>query len=279
MRLQSSTDIPYLSIIVPSYGEEKTLADDIRRLSETLDTIRYTYEIIVVIDGKHSPEDRSLEHAQQYASSWVRVYGYEHNRGKGYAVRYGMARARGQLIGFIDSGMEISPNSLSLALEHFEWYNADIIIGSKRHPASRVSYPWQRRVLSVGYQFGVWLLFGLRVRDTQVGMKLFRREVVEKVLPRLLVKRYAFDIEILAVSHALGFKRIFEAPVEFSYDFDFVANSASIQTIWNMLWDTCAVYYRLVICRYYSRKNAHLWDNDRDVTFFIAHSSSSVFSP
>lgn len=258
---------PLLSVIIPSYGEQKTIQKDISRLVQELSEIRYPSEIIVVIDGKAFSGDKSFDLAQELESSSVRVFGYETNMGKGYAVRYGMARSKGDIIAFIDSGMEISANSLSLALEHLEWYKADIIVGSKRHPASRVYYPQSRRILSKGYQLLVWSLFGLKVRDTQVGMKLFRREVLEKVLPRLLVKRYAFDVEMLAVSYALGYKRIFEAPVEFSYNFDFDVNSASLKTIYNMLWDTFAVYYRLVIRRYYSIKNKRKWREDADVVF------------
>ena len=56
------------------------------------------------------------------------------------------------------------------------------------------------------------ILFRLDVRDTQVGLKVFRREVAEQVLPLLLVKRFAFDLELLAVSRALGFGRIARAP-------------------------------------------------------------------
>ena len=258
---------PDLSVIVPAYGEERTITQDIKRLEETLKKIRYSYEIIVVVDGRRTPDDRSYEHALAVSSKTVRVYGYEVNRGKGYAVRYGMARSSGNIVAFIDSGMEISPNSFSLALEHFEWYKADVIIGSKRHPASRVHYPLTRKILSVGYQCGVWVLFGLKVRDTQVGMKIFRRELLERVLPRLLVKRYAFDVEMLAVAYALGYRRMYEAPVEFHYDVDFTTNSANIRTILRMAWDTCAVYYRLVILRYYSAKNQHKWHTDTDVLF------------
>ncbi len=258
-RLKVSKHLPQLSVVVPSFGEEKTIERDILRLVQELDGIRYSYEIIVVIDGLLNKQDQSLVKAQKLESSKVHVFGYPENKGKGYAVRYGMAKTKGAVVAFIDSGMEISANSLSLALEHFYWYEADIIIGSKRHPASRVSYPRSRRILSVGYQILVWFLFGLKVRDTQVGMKIFKREVLEKVLPRLVVKRYAFDIEMLAVSHALGFKRIFEAPVEFSYDSNFTVNSSNIITILRMLQDTMAVYYRLVIRRYYSRKNRNNW--------------------
>ena len=84
-----------------------------------------------------------------------------------------------------------------MGLEHFKWYKADIIVGSKRHQASLVNYPFLRKGMSFGYQMLVRILFGLKIRDSQLGMKIFRRDVLNKILPKLVVKGYAFDIEIL----------------------------------------------------------------------------------
>lgn len=256
---------PYLSVIIPAYGQEKTIVEDVNRIDSALKKTRYTYEIILVIDGKKNHHDHSFELALPLQRKNLQVLGYSTNHGKGYAVRFGMARSAGEVIAFIDSGMEISPNSLSLALEHMQWYNADIIVGSKRHPASKVDYPPLRKLMSLGYQMLVWALFGLRVRDTQVGMKIFKREVMEKVMPRLLVKRYAFDIEILALSHALGFVRIYESPVEFGYSFSSVTSAANLRSIYLMIWDTLAVFYRLNIRRYYSIRNRKSWIIDKNV--------------
>jgi|SRR3989344_503731 len=257
--------VPYLSVIIPAFGQEKTLLEDVNRIDNALKKTRYTYEIILVIDGKKNEHDHSLEIAVPLQRKNLQVLGYSVNHGKGYAVRFGMARSSGKVVAFIDSGMEISPNSLNLAMEHLQWYNADIIVGSKRHPASKVDYPPIRKLMSLGYQILVWALFGLRVRDTQVGMKIFRREVMEKVMPRLLVKRYAFDIEILALSHALGFKRIYESPVEFGYSFSSVTSAANLRSIYLMIWDTLAVYYRLNIRKYYSIRNKKSWIIDKNV--------------
>ena len=140
---------------------------------------------------------------------------------------------------------------------------ADVMIGSKRHPASKVEYPWQRKIVSVIYQLLVRILFGLKVRDTQVGIKFFRRQVLEKVMPRLVVKAFAFDIEILSVAKMLGYNRIFEAPVELRMKFgdgvSTIASSGFIKTSFAMLWDTLAVFYRLNILRYYDESNKGNW--------------------
>src|SRR3989344_8535924 len=122
-----------------------------------------------------------------------------------------MARAKGELIAFIDAGSDLNAKGIGLALEHMKWYEADIIIGSKRHKASKIDYPARRRLLSWIVQRATRFVFGFNVSDTQTGLKLFKREVLDDVLPRLLVKRWAFDVEMLAVAYRLGYRRIFES--------------------------------------------------------------------
>ncbi len=263
--------IKLVSIIVPAFRQERTIVEDLKRIRSVIEELRYPTELICVVDGK---TDDTFKNAYGWARFKynVKVVGYETNKGKGYAVRYGMAASKGNLVGFIDAGMDLNPNGLAMLLEHFEWYNADIIVGSKRHPVSKVDYPWQRKVLSLGYQILTWMLFGLNIRDTQVGMKFFRREVLEKVLPRLLVKRYAFDIEMLAVANYLGFKRIFEAPVEINLNFggsSVLTSQKFLRTVLAMLSDTLAVFYRLRLRDYYSDHNQRKWRFDPELNFKI----------
>lgn len=263
--------IKLVSVIAPSFKQEGTIVRDLQRINEVLDKLRYPTELICVVDGK---VDRTFEKASKFAKKYhnIKVIGYNTNKGKGYAIRYGMAESRGEIIGFIDAGMDINPNGLSMLLEHFEWYDADIIVGSKRHPVSKVDYPWQRKILSIGYQLLTFILFGLKVRDTQVGMKFFRREVLERVLPRLLVKTFAFDIEILAVASYLGYKRIFEAPIDITLRFGGTSTITSqkfLRIVLAMLRDTMAVFYRLMILDYYSDKNKRKWVFDPELNFRV----------
>lgn len=251
-----------VSVVIPAYKAEGVIVRTLSRVKKTLDQTRYSYEIICVVDGDI---DATLKKAKQFSSRFpekVRVFGYKKNKGKGNAVRFGMSRAAGDIIGFVDAGIELNPNGISMLLEHFEWYNADAIIGSKRHPASKVIYPWQRKIISFGYQIIVKILFGLNVRDTQVGMKFFRREVIEKILPRLLVKAFAFDVEMISVANYLGYKRIYEAPIEMKMSFgnaSTIASKGFIRTSWFTLLDTLAVFYRLKILRFYDYSNRKNW--------------------
>lgn len=256
------------SVVIPVYRQGSTIRRDIQAVIAELTTSSIPFEIIAVIDGDL---DDSEAEALKVKDKRVKVIGYRTNHGKGYAVRYGFAHASGDVIGFMDAGGDLKASSLPLMLHQFIWNDADVVIGSKRHPDSKVLYPTLRKVLSFGYQRIVYLLFGLNVRDTQVGMKIYRRKVLEDVLPRLLVKQFAFDIEMLAVAYHLGYRKIYEAPVEL--DFSGVRSSITswkmLKTVFNMLRDTLAVFYRLRIKRYYDNANKRKWRFDPELNFRI----------
>lgn len=246
-----------LSVIIPAYRQGEKIVDDLQNVIKTLEsslTSEYNFEVICVIDGI---VDDTYKWAKKVKSPNLKILSYKNNKGKGYAVRFGMSRAKGDLISFLDAGMDISPNGIMMLMAHMDWYNADIIVGSKRHPVSKVNYPFLRRILSVGYHVVAKLLFGLPLKDTQSGLKIFKRKVIEAILPRLLVKRYAMDIEMLAVAKYLGFDRIFEAPIEVKFD----SRSSSVRwdTSFKMAWDTLAVFYRLKILKYYDSANKKNW--------------------
>lgn len=267
-----SLDIKEISIVMPSYKAEKFIEDSITRLKKVLDENKFSYEIICVVDG--TKFDKTFEKASKMARHFpgkIKVLGYEKNMGKGHAVRFGMVHAKYNVIGYIDAGNEINPDGLPLLLEHMKWYSADAIVASKRHPASKVNYPWQRRILSFWYQMLVRILFGLKVRDTQVGMKFYKREMLEKTLPRLLVKAFAFDIELLAVAKSLGFNKVYESPVEINMEFgggvSTIASKGFLNTTFKMVWDTLAVFYRLKILHYYSDKNKANWTTPDYLSF------------
>jgi glycosyltransferase involved in cell wall biosynthesis len=235
-----------LSVIVPAYRESKNIYRNLTTLKKELDQLDREYEIVVVCDGCAD----TYEQAKKLASDNLKVYHYERNMGKGYALKYGADRTTGELVTFMDADMSIHPREIDIFTKLMDIYDADIVIGSKRHPQSKVHYPLFRRLQSFVYQMLIAILFRVNVKDTQTGLKLFKREVLRKVLPRVLVKAYAFDLELLAVAHHLGYKKVMEAPVEINYPF---SSTVNLRSAWWTLWDTMAIFYRLYILRYYDR--------------------------
>jgi len=238
---------PKLSIIIPAYLEEKNIYKTVMEILEAHDILDYDYEVIVVVDG--SPDGTARE-ARRHHSKKVKVYEYGKNHGKGYALKYGTAKAQGQIITFVDAGGDFDPKQFDKCVKLMEIFDADFVIGSKRHPASKVNYPRLRKFYSWVYQKMIRVLFGFSVTDTQTGLKFLRRRVAKDVMPRVLVKRYAFDLEMLVIAWQLGYRRIFEAPVEMRFN-DLGTGAANFSAIKNMFMDTLAIFYRAKILNYY----------------------------
>ena len=249
---------PYvISLIIPAYKQEKTIHQDIINLKKSLDNLKQEYEIIVVVDGVL---DKTYQQLKKIKSEKVRIFKFDKNQGKGAAIKFGVEQAEGDIIGFIDAGMDIDPTGIAMLLNHMLWYDADIVVGSKLHPVSQVNYPTGRKVLSWGYRTFTRILFGFKIRDTQAGIKFYRRKVAKDVFPRLLVKKFAFDVEILALSYALGYKRIYEAPIKLKFrGVSSIASTNLWKIIILMLWDTMAIFYRVRIIKYYKKSNKKNW--------------------
>lgn len=241
-----------LSVVVPAYREGKRIYQNITRLLDELNKLDATYEVIVVSDGN---TDDTVREARRVRSPRVRVFHYPMNIGKGFALSLGVGQSLGELVTFIDADMELDPANIAGFIEIMETSKCDAVIGSKRHPQSKVAYPRFRRFQSWAYQVLIRLLFNLNVRDTQTGLKLFRRQVLQEALPLLAIKRFAFDLELLVVARQLGYRNVCEAPIALDYQFESTVNLGSA---WRVLWDTAAIFYRLRILRYYKRRQREL---------------------
>jgi glycosyltransferase involved in cell wall biosynthesis len=234
-----------LSVIVPAYREGRHIRENLGHLLTELDQLGIAYEVIVVSDGN---SDETAREAERVLSPHIKVIEYNRNMGKGYALRCGVAHSSGELVTFIDADMELDPRYIKGFIAVMEGFDCDAVVGSKRHPLSNVRYPAARRFQSLMYQLLIRTLFRIKVRDTQTGLKLFKRRVLEEVVPLLAIKRFAFDLELLVVARRLGYRKVMEAPVELEYRFESTVNP---KAVWRILWDTAAIFYRLHVRRYY----------------------------
>lgn len=242
-------DAVELTVIVPAYHDRDSIAATLERFVTSLDATNADWEIIVIVDG----DAETYAAAAGMESDRVHVHGYRFNRGKGFALRYGISLAAGRIVTFLDSDGEIDPIDIWRMAKVLREHQADVVVGSKRHPQSQVQYPWTRRFQSACYQALVRALFSVGVRDTQTGLKVMRREVALAVLDVALVKRFAFDVELLALARHFGFSRIIEAPVTITYRFH---STTDMGAVFRVLWDTAAIFYRLRIRRWYNRPEA-----------------------
>jgi dolichol-phosphate mannosyltransferase len=233
-----------LSFVVPAYNEEEFIEGTLGTIDAVIMGKKFTYEIVVVNDGS---ADNTLAKAKLYArkNGHVKVISYSKNVGKGFAVKTGFMKATGNVVFFTDSDMEIDLEKISDYIDALK--HGDIVIASKRHSASKVDVPLSRRILSESFNALVRLLTGVTLKDTQSGLKAMNKTAFSNIFPRLAVKRYAFDVELLAVANLYGLK-VVEMPVNIKLD----AKFKPIE-MYHMLIDLLGIAYRLRIIHWYQR--------------------------
>ncbi|WP_165372772.1 glycosyltransferase family 2 protein [Pengzhenrongella frigida] len=213
-----------VSVVVPAFQEEASIVPALERLLTVLEKSGRTFEVIVVSDGS---TDKTAQLARELDRAEVRVLEYSPNRGKGHALRHGFAETRFPLVAFIDGDLDLDPVVIPDFLAMIDADQADVVIGSKLHPGSTVSYPMSRRIASWGFRLATRLLIGLNLGDTQTGVKAMRRDAVAPSIEKCTATGFAFDLELLArlVDRKL---RVVEAPVVLEYEFTSTVGVSSI---------------------------------------------------
>jgi glycosyltransferase involved in cell wall biosynthesis len=189
-----------LSLVLPTYKKEKEVIEQLDRLYSYLTRKNSNFELIFVIDGYIDDTKEILEkYIKENRLRKTRVVGYQENRGKGYAIRYGMNIADGDVIGFIDADNDVHLRSLGYAINSIK--NEDIlaVIPSKFHKDSNVEMSLKRKVLSrlLMDLNRLFLKLPKGINDIGCGLKLFKKDLIKRVLPVLTVDRFAIDSDIL----------------------------------------------------------------------------------
>ncbi|MEM2195386.1 MAG: glycosyltransferase [Candidatus Methanomethylicia archaeon] len=239
---------PEVTVIMPAYNLQHIIVDSIREVCRVLDGFVESYEIIVIDDGS---EDDTYKAALSLADGRrIKVLRNNINKGKGFTLKKGSLYANGEYTVFLDADMEIDPRQIFRyvsALKH-----VDMVIASKRHPASTYEAPLIRKILSLGFNILVKLLTGIKVSDTQTGCKAFKTEALKTIMHLIVVKRYAFDVELLIVAKLLNLK-IIELPVKVK-----LSKRFSFKSILRMLLDLLGITYRLRVVKWYQKKIKNL---------------------
>lgn len=206
-----------ISIVIPAYNESKKLNGFLQRVISYCGGSSRSCEIIVVDDGS---TDNTFEIAESFKPSYpgLDVIRNRKNEGKGYAVKAGMLRARGEIVLFLDADGSVDPDEIGKNTHFILNDGYDIFIGSRviRGATQTLKVKWYRKAIGAVFNFFVHLFLFKSVKDTQCGFKMFKKSVVKPLFSRSCIKGFGFDIEILYLAHKMGYK-IIEWPVSWRH--------------------------------------------------------------
>ncbi|MGH9878623.1 MAG: glycosyltransferase [Nitrososphaerales archaeon] len=213
-------------------------------IQRSFSTLPMWYEIIVVNDGS---QDNTRELVEKLSTNdeRIKLISYSVNMGKGYAIKQGVLHSSGKYILIMDGDGNINADVLAKYLKRMN--NVDIVIGSKYHPRSIVHAPASRKILSKCFQLFAKAMLGLAVRDSQVGLKAGRGDVFRKIFEKVIVRRYAFDVEMLAIANLMELK-VLELPVKIDQD-----KSFKKKEMVKMALDVLGIAFRLRVIKWYQK--------------------------
>ncbi len=199
-----------LSVIVPLYNEERRAAEFLAQLCE-LANAHKDWEVIFVNDGS---TDNTLGLLKSSGIKNSRILSYRPNRGKGYAVRKGVAHALGTYIIFIDADGSINPHQIIPMLAHLKKF--DVVVGSRASPRSKVTQSVLRRATGIAFNTYVNVLFQIRINDNLCGFKGFKGSVGRKLFSALISNRWIFDVELFYKIRKSG-RSLYQMPIAWVY--------------------------------------------------------------
>jgi glycosyltransferase involved in cell wall biosynthesis len=175
----------------------------------------------------------------------LKIVDHRVNLGKGGAIKTGAEYAKGEYTIILDADKDIDVKNVRRYIDALKEY--DIVVGSKRHPNSIYQAPLVRKILSIGYNTLVKMLLGIRVGDTQTGFKAFKTKHLKMIMKVIVVKRYSWDAEALAVANLLKL-RVAEAPVHIRQEKLF-----KMKDVLRMLLEVLGIVYRLRVVKWYQK--------------------------
>ena len=197
------SEIP-LSLIIPAYQEELRIADTVKALSAYLQEHFSGAEIILVCDGCTDNTAKVAAEAFQSTNCQLKIIELETNKGKGNAIKTGIAEAKGDYLVFTDADLSFAPEIIGEQFLPKLKAGADVVIAQRNKKAAYPSIV--RRMLAQCSRFFVGNILLPGIRDTQAGYKGFTQRAGQELFARIRTTRFLFDLEILLIARRKNYK-------------------------------------------------------------------------
>ncbi len=224
-----------LSVIIPTLNERGNIEPLVKRLSRALDEAGITWEAIFIDDHSTDGTFQQLERMAQ-AGFPIAPYPKEGKRGKAYSLLEGFARTQYENIVILDADLQCPPEAIGPMFEHLS-NGADVVVANRRNA---VGNPCRRLASWIFHEVFARRLNGLQV-DSQSGLKLFRRSVLESVT--LCPSPWTFDMEFLLKAQLAGY-----AVKGCAVDFSERTSGESKISLWNasieISWNALSLWFQ-----------------------------------
>jgi dolichyl-phosphate beta-glucosyltransferase len=244
---------PYLSVVIPAYNEEKRLPNTLLAADKYLSTQPYSYEIVVVDDGSKDTTVQTAKNMQKVVKNLYIIENAQ-NHGKGYVVKKGMLESRGDVRLFMDADNATSVDHFAKMKPYFD-KGAKVVIGSRddwdaKGSVQAVKQPFHKRMLGNMGNLLIQIMVVPGIWDTQCGFKATTERAGKEIFSRGLIDRWGFDIEMLGIARALGYK-IEKIPVYWVNDPN---SKVSLKAYIQVLLETFTIRWNLWTGKYNIKK-------------------------
>ncbi len=223
-----------LSLILTGHNEGPILRDNLKRVKRVLNDSRYSWEIILYDDAS-SDDTPSIFKDFAKRNKNVKAYFHSYNIGRGGTVMHAIKKTKGQIVGYIDADLELSPIYIPEAIRQIQ-DGADMVIATRHYSVG--VWNFTRAIFTKGYIILARIILGHHFKDTEAGFKFFRRRKIIPVLNKVKDKRWFFDTEILIMAKRASLS-IAEIPVLYLRRFDKISSV-------NLIRDSISYFIKLV---------------------------------
>jgi glycosyltransferase involved in cell wall biosynthesis len=195
-----------LSIIIPAYNEEERIEKTLSKLGKYFEKKQLNIEILIIVNNT---TDKTVEIIKRYKKKYpfIKYTNIRKAIGKGGAISVGLRKATGKYVGFLDADGASTPVEIMKLYKAIIRNNKDVVIASRYMKSSQIKgdLPVYRIIFSRIFNLVIRILFGLNYKDTQCGLKIFKKEVAQDLSRKIISTKWTIDINLLLICKYLKY--------------------------------------------------------------------------